>query len=167
MSLIQSFWSKPAIEGRWDISGQLEANVWIAALSCVHAHRNGIPLIMHTDDFGKELLQHLPYTEIRLTLNAIPDDTPSGQWAISKMYALQNSELGDIHIDNDVFIKKKELYTRMSEKYYDVIVQSLEDTQGPLYVQALEFLQQYSDIVNTESFGNFAYNCGVLGFKNR
>ena len=126
MSLIQSFWSEPAKWNRWGIGKQLEANLWIAALSCVYAKKIGAPLIMHTDDFGKELLKHLPYTDLRLTLNQIPKDTPPGQWAIGKMYAQMNSKLGDIHIDNDVFIKKKSLYDSMSNSKYDLIVQSFE-----------------------------------------
>ena len=167
MSLIQSFWSKPAIENRWNIKNQLESNLWIMALSCVYAKKNNIPLIMHTDDFGKELLSYLPYTEIRLTLNQIPENTPAGQWAISKMYAQRASNLGDIHIDNDVFIKKRSLYEMMANKPYDAIVQSLEKTDGPLYVEAKKIIEPLTNQKVMDFQTPYAFNCGIIGFKNQ
>ena len=166
MSLIQSFWSEPAKWNRWGIGKQVEANLWIAALSCVYAKKIGAPLIMHTDDFGKELLKHLPYTDLRLTLNQIPKETPPGQWAISKMYAQMNSKLGDIHIDNDVFIKKKSLYDNMSNSRYDLIIQSIEKANGDLYKYPCSLLKNIPDLPLDLDFP-LAYNCGVVGFKNK
>lgn len=166
MSLIQSFWSEPAKWNRWGIGKQVEANLWIAALSCVYTKKIGASLIMHTDDFGKELLKHLPYTDLRLTLNQIPKDTPPGQWAVSKMYAQMNSKLGDIHIDNDVFIKKKSLYESMCNSKYDLIVQSIEKTDGHLYKHPCGVLKEIPNLPMDLDFP-LAYNCGVVGFKDK
>lgn len=164
MALFQSFWSKPAEANRWKRENQVEGNIWIAALSAVYAKRNNIPLIMHTDDFGKQLLQHLPYSEIKLTLNKIPKDTPIGQWAVGKFYALREQDLGDIHIDYDVFIKSKQLYDYMMSTKCDCLVQSFEHA-GSYYDIIKPYLKDLD--LNVELNLPYAYNCGVVGFKNQ
>ena len=166
MALFQSFWSKPALSKRWKISNQLEANLWITALSCAYARKNNIPLTMHTDDYGKELLKHLPYDSIKLTLNQLPSDTPIGQWAVSKFYAQQEHPLGDIHIDNDVFIKKRSLYDLMTNSHYDCIVQSFELADGGQYVEAQELVRNIEGIPTSVDL-RYAYNVGVIGFKDK
>lgn len=168
MALFQSFWTKPAVNNRWETEGQLEANIWIAALSCCLLDKHGIPVTMHTDDFGKELLQHLPYTEIKTTLNKIPENTPIGQWAVSKFYAQLEHPLGDIHIDNDVLIGSKKLYEEMCNSRYDVIVQSVESTglAGKNFYKIPEKLLLKGKVLNNP-VGVAAYNCGIIGFKNQ
>ena len=164
MALFQSFWSKPAEANRWGCEKQIEGNVWLAALSAVYAKKNNIPLVMHTDDFGKTLLQHLPYTELKLTLNKIPKDTPIGQWAVGKFYALKEQPLGDIHIDYDVFIKSRALYDHMMKSNWDCIVQSF-DSAG-LYYHGIDPYMKDLEL-NVPLSLPYAYNCGVVGFKNK
>lgn len=168
MTLFQSFWSKPAIYNRWGKTEQLESNIWITALSCCLLKKHNIPVVMHTDDFGLQLLGHLPYTEIRTTLNKIPADTPMGQWAVSKFYAQLEHPLGDIHIDNDVLIGSRKLYEEMCDSKYDVIVQSVEDTGygGRNFYKIPEKLLLQHKIIK-HSVGVAAYNCGIIGFKNQ
>lgn len=166
MALFQSFWSKPALSKRWKIPNQLESNLWITALSCAYARKNNIPLTMHTDDYGKELLKHLPYDSIKLTLNQLPSDTPIGQWAISKFYAQQEHPLGDIHIDNDVFIKKRSLYDLMTKSHYDCIVQSFELADFGGYVDAQELVRNIEGIPTRVDL-RYAYNVGIIGFQDK
>lgn len=166
MRIFQSFWTKPAIDQRWYQSGQLEANVWIFALSAVYAKRQGVTLVLYTDTLGKKLLGHLPYDRVYTTLDNIPSNIPTMIWAYGKFMALREEPLGSIHIDGDVFLKKPEVIREMGTKDYDLIIQN-EEWAHNTYESIEDIMARFGEI-DREKYANYqtAYNCGVVGFTN-
>lgn len=165
MRIFQSLWTKPAIDKRWDQSGQLEANIWLYALSAVHAKKQGVTLVLYTDTLGQKLLGHLPYDKIYTSLNNIPTTIPTMIWAYGKFMALKEEPLGSIHIDGDVFLKKPDVIKELEFKDFDLIVQNRENA-GVTYPAIENTLARFGEL-NREDFNtNYAYNCGVVGFNN-
>lgn len=166
MRIFQSFWTKPAIDRRWDQQGQLEANVWLFALSAVYAKKQGVTLVLHTDTLGKNLLGHLPYDKVFTTLDTISLNVPTMIWAYGKFVALKEEPLGSVHIDGDVFLKKPEVIKELSTKDYDLIVQNKE-LINHTYKSIENTMIRYGELTDEKYIANdTAYNCGVVGFTN-
>ena len=166
MRIFQSFWTKPAIDNRWDQQGQLEANVWLFALSAIYAKKQGITLVLYTDTLGKNLLGHLPYDNICTTLDDIPSDIPTMLWAYGKFIALKEEPLGSIHIDGDVFLKKPEVIKELDMRGYDLIVQNKEYINST-YKNIENTLIKYGELTKEDYIASkSAFNCGVVGFTN-
>ena len=166
MRIFQSLWTKPAIDQRWDQSGQLEANVWLYALSAVYAKKQGVTLVLYTDTLGQKLLGHLPYDKIYTTLNNIPSNIPTMIWAYGKFMALREEPLGSVHIDGDVFLKKPAVIKELSSKDYDLIIQNKEWTYNTY--QGVESVMARFGEIDYEKYDSYrtAFNCGVVGFTN-
>lgn len=166
MRFFQSFWTKPAIDKRWDQSGQLEANIWLFALSAVYAKKQGVTLVLYTDTLGQKLLGHLPYDKVYTTLNNIPANIPTMIWAYGKFMALREEPIGSIHIDGDVFLKKPEIIKEMEFKDYDLIIQNKEWT-AVTYTGIEATMARYGEL-NKADFDKYqtAFNCGTVGFNN-
>lgn len=166
MRIFQSFWTKPALDKRWDQAGQLEANVWLFALSAVHAKRQGVTLVLYTDTLGQKLLGHLPYDKIYTTLNNIPSNIPTMIWAYGKFMALKEEPIGSIHIDGDVFLKSPKIINEFNFKGYDLIVQNREYTMST-YSPIEATMVKYGEL-NKSYFDSYkeAFNCGTVGFNN-
>lgn len=163
MRLFHSLWTKPALDKRWDQSGQLEANLWLYTLSVIFAKQWGFDIVLHTDTLGKQLLGHLPYNQIYTTLDKIPSNIPTMIWAYGKFQALKEEPIGSIHIDGDVMITSNKCADKLKSFNTDVIVQCVEGS----YPDVLDKLLQ-SNIVSKNFFStNYAYNCGVVGFNSK
>lgn len=141
-----------------------------SAMSVAWVKYWGHDIVLHTDDIGKKLLELIPYDDIYLTVNDIDKSkTHPKYWAAAKMYAMDIEDVGSIHIDNDVFLKKKEIYDIIEEHEGDVIVQGLESA-GEFYNK---FSKIYSlDIPFCEKMGLYlsehgALNTGTLSFVDK
>lgn len=138
---------------------QLFYNVWYFALSVAYARRIGAPIVLHTDTLGSKLLGHLPYDEVKLTLDDV--DAPPRFWAAGKFYALRAE--GDnrcIHIDGDVFIKKSSLWERIANTTADMLCQYKEHWRDDYANNALaQHIRQpymaYRGMFNTGTLGVF------------
>lgn len=157
MKLFHSLWTKPS--GKY-----LLDSLWFYGLSLAYLKRLGVEVNLHADSLSAKLLKGLPYSEVKLTLDNIPEDFPTLHWAAGKFYAQQAEELGNIHIDGDVFIKKQECLDRFyTDK--DIIVQSSEDnwSQSIEINYMTDMFQKAGVPVRCKSSG---LNCGVIGFNN-
>lgn len=126
--LVHSYSTRPLRINRYDLSvDHLGNTVWYFALSVAYAKRIGGQIVLHTDTLGKALLGHLPYDEIHLTLDEIPESWHPRFWASGKFYSLAYEPLGAIHIDGDVFFKEASLLDKFNG--YDVVVQDFEEGQ--------------------------------------
>ena len=168
MKLIQSFWTKPAIDNIFDIDNRLCKELYVIALSCWYAKNSGADLCMYTDDFGMQILDYLPYDDIIIKLNGI--NMNSLAFAYPKFIVMRDEPLGTIHIDNDVFIKSELCLNSLKFDNYDCIVQSKSNTKGlPLHIKTKN---HYRNLLT--KFGlqhvidyEYEYNTGVLGFNNQ
>lgn len=119
MHFVHSFWTKPYETNRWYMNDTIttKANVLLYTLSFLYLKSLNQKVVLYTDDKGKELLDFIPYDEIYLTLNDIPQDNPVMLWAQGKMYAMKNEPLDAIHIDADVMIMKNECIEKIKKNY--------------------------------------------------
>lgn len=162
MRLFHSLWTKPALDKRWDQSGQLEANLWLYTLSVIFAKQQGFDIVLHTDTLGQKLLGHLPYNQIYTTLDKIPSNIPTMIWAYGKFQALKEEPLGSIHIDGDVMLTSKNLVEALNFGSNDMIIQNIEWA----YNHMLDYIQRYQYCPMEYLSTKHAYNCGIIGINN-
>ena len=169
MKFIHSFNTRPMAINCYDVGGlrRLLGNVWYFALSVAYIRRAGYPIVLHTDTLGAALLGHLPYDDVKLTLDEMPDDLHPRFWAAGKMWALEAEGTGAVHIDGDVFIKRRELADDMALSEWDFIAQHYESSEwyekeNVLFDRAPEICTAHG----LDPHRNGAYNTGVLGFRN-
>ena len=175
-TLIHSAWVKP-MRDRWYVNNQIEGNLWLYALSVHYAKSVGANIILHTDSEGEKIFGILPYDNIYCTLNGLDKHIHHRFWAAGKMIALENSPLGYIHIDGDVFIKNVEVLNAISFKDEDIVIQNREHLgfvtgyKDLCYEQNLNLLRQYINnntmrIIKRYERMESAYNTGIFGFKS-
>lgn len=172
MALVHSLWTAPMLNnerGQASIK-QIETTIWCFASSVAYAKRLGENIHLYADDYGRELLGFLPYDKID-SLD-IPADFPTDFWAAGKFFALKKMQLGDIHIDGDVFIKTPELMDVINNQMLttDLIVQSLENSwsyDNEYYINCVNVIK-YNGIAlpNQLPYVAPAFNCGLVGFNN-
>ena len=118
-----------------------------------------------TDSEGAKLLENLGYDEIHLDLDHLRDTHPR-YWSAGKILALRRYDVPVTHVDGDVFFLKEEIKSSFDSQY-DAIVQMKE--VGSHYDKTYRHLieQMKPALFNWElDTYSFAYNCGVMGFKN-
>lgn len=136
-------------------------------LSYIYARKAGIGIRLHTDSFGKNLLDHIPYEEVVVDLDDV-SGYDCNLYAYPKIYALKNEPIGTIHTDGDVFLKKESIKSLLVFGDADVIVQSLEDRTrfGVGYTESMQDCGALSFENYVTKGCNRMYNCGILGFNN-
>ncbi|HKD75678.1 MAG TPA: DUF6734 family protein, partial [Ktedonobacterales bacterium] len=163
MRVAHSVWSKPALCGRWHFEDQLVRDLWSFALSAHYVKALGHELVLRTDDVGAQIFGILPYDEIRCTLDDL--QAPDVFWAAGKIETLRIEPLGTVHIDGDVFIKRREVFDIIETDDYDLLVQSDQlaeaQTVSILRPYLVRFLPQLFDEENR------SYNCGIVRFLHQ
>lgn len=175
MRVTHSFWTKPALSKRWNINEQFKLNIWIYALSFVYLQKIGVKKILHTDTFGKQLLDFLPYDEIHLTLDELNKlNIHERIWAAGKIWAQEAEPLGSVHIDGDVLLKTIKLRDRIFNSKKDLLTQNLEYDYDSDYFSNQYSIDEIKRIIPSISndeinvYGNkSAVNCGIVKFNNQ
>lgn len=170
MRFIHSFSSRPLGVSMYDTSAltRMIGNIWYFSLSVAYAKRSGAEIELHTDSFGRALLGHLPYDALYLTLDNMPDDIHPRFWAAGKIVALKEAPLGAVHIDGDVFVKRRELVTDWDRSEWDAIAQHYESSDWYRYENRLFDRDRRFALsvgLDTRSKG-LACNTGVIGFRD-
>lgn len=189
MKFVHTYWSKPSQNNRWGIKREIaeRCNLVYYALSLAYLKKLNQKVVLYTDDWGKMLLGDLPYDEVYTNLNDITYNYSIGCWAQGKMFALGLSELGDVFIDGDVFIKTQKCLDEIADGLnYDGMFQGLEysaEFYGTrtneeldeklrlnrlhIYYDHAIHLQGYEYPHNITKFGQYAYNAGILLINNQ
>jgi hypothetical protein len=115
------------------------------------------------------MLGHLPYADVKLTLDGAMDDIHPRFWAAGKFLALQAEEAPCVHIDGDVFIKSEQALNAIKEKLSanDILCQGMDaacmySLEIPLFSRETEFCESHHCVPD----GRDAFNTGTLGFSN-
>lgn len=160
--IFHTLWTKPLREDR------IPVTLLCYAISLHYARQMGAEVVLHTDKFGAELLALLPYDEVYIDLDAIPEDIKRF-WAYGKLFATQREPLGSVHIDGDVFLRDRSL-ERLFRTDADLVTQSEEG--GEWRTDYTYELSQAA--INIEQLPNnvglyypLSYNCGVVQLNNR
>jgi hypothetical protein len=173
MRFVHTFWSTPALSNRWNVNGakQLIANIWYYSTSVAYLKSLGQYIELHTDDFGKKCLDHIPYDNIYTTLNSIPENINPIMWAYGKFWGCKDLDLGYIHIDGDVFIKSQKTLNAIGYGH-DALVQGHEfitkkNYNKCIYPDTEMVLKKLSYPVWSKRNCQHAYNVGILQFNNQ
>lgn len=163
MMIIHSFCKNPNCSKE-----SFAIHMYYFALSCVYAKKTGFNIRLHCDKETAEVLKFCPYDEIVIDLDSSECPHPLS-YAWPKFKAMKDEDLGNIHIDGDVFLKKPILKDILNFKNYDCIVQGIEI-----------YSQNFSCWNDTKSFCNKLinpkflkpkllemYNCGTVGINNK
>jgi len=169
MYICHSFWSIPCLNSRFGVEAtkQFKINLYCFATSLSYVHYFNYKIKFFGDKYSLNRFKILPYDEF-IEIN-VPENALAQCWAQGKFYALQKMELGDIHIDGDVFMKSKALYDKLEENY-DCIVQGIEDESNITWIGydlARRILKDINFLNNCNTEKSYAYNVGVIGFKNQ
>lgn len=177
MRFVHSLWTAPSLKQRWGFDAKIATitNIWYYALSVAYLKKLGQTVVLHTDNFGKECLSHIPYDDIYLTIEEkTTAETCPIMWASSKFYALEREPLGAIHIDGDVFIKSHKCLDMINAGPYDLFCQGKEDIklweeQMPdiIYEDNDAYLQHLKFPEGVRQHGINAYNTGIISFNNQ
>lgn len=143
------------------------AQMWYFALSVAYLRRLGQEAVLHTDSLGALFLGWLPYAEVHLTLDAMPDGIHPRFWAAAKFAALAAETAPCVHIDGDVFIKTAACHNEIMRalETHDIAVQSSDPAKMysleiPLFDSEAEFCAAH----HCTPDGRDALNTGILGF---
>jgi hypothetical protein len=147
-------------------SNEVKKNLLFFAYSVACAKKQGATIELHTDNAGKNLLGFLPYDAIHTTLEGL--DAHPKFWCAGKFEAYRQMELGDVHIDGDVFIKKQGAMAKIANfGGYDAIFQMQEKQLIDVYRHNAYISGNYGYPVEETLHSLVPYNCGVVGFNNQ
>lgn len=107
MKFIHTFWSKPLFNNKFDSFNNSLTNILIDyACSVSFIHKYGEKIVLYADKIGTQLLSCIPYDEVYI-INGLEDESIHFAAQI-KFEALKRCNLGDVIIDGDLFLRKKE-----------------------------------------------------------
>lgn len=118
-----------------------------------------------TDSRGAELLKDLNYHEVHLDLDDL-SDLHHRYWSAGKVYSLNRYSVPVVHVDGDVFFLKPEIKDLFRESW-DAVVQMKETGEHyrKTYSHLIDWMEPALFSWNLKTY-NFAYNCGVIGFRD-
>lgn len=163
MRLVHSFSTKYCDDYK------LKVNVYYFTLSAIYAKNSGFDIVLHTDNKGAEALKHAPYDEIIIDLENI-DIHRKEVFAWAKFKAMENELVDSIHIDGDVFLKKKSIKEHLNYGDYDIIVQHVESRYEqcePFWDKAIAALAKCEYPSFMPRYCTNMCNCGIIGFKDK
>lgn len=107
MKFIHTFWSKPLFNNKFNkFETLIKCTLLDYAYSAHCVKKLGEKIILFADKKGVEILSPIPYDEVHIIDNL---DEESIHFAAQlKFAALKNSNLGDVLIDGDLFLSKKD-----------------------------------------------------------
>lgn len=139
------------------------------ALSCLLARRQYDQVELVTDEIGKQVLidrLELPYTSVRVVLDAPMANYQSSLWALPKLIAYQLQQEPFLHIDGDVFLYKP--FSRVLEEA-PLVSQNIEKN-FPIYHEAIDVIQAHFEMVPNDILQDrrnntaiYAANTGLFG----
>lgn len=168
MRFVHSFWTPPKFSGDIHIDRVLECDILYYAYSFACLKRLEQKVVLYTDDMGAEILSFIPYDEVHLTLNDIPENANHNMWACGKFFAMKNEPLNSIHIDGDVFIETKDCLDEIIKQYEanDIIVQDIEKNVS---YRNYSYLTEAGVKTPNYSISLITDSCctGIIGFNNQ
>ena len=173
MSFVHSLYTLPIFTERNNISpmDNIHATIWNYAISLTCLKKLGQEVVLYTDDLGYRMLSFLPYDEIHLILNNIPEKYDM-MWACGKFYAMQNEPLDSIHIDGDVFILNESCLNNIlsfKNSDFDLLIQDIEPDPSYVYEMYLKKFVELPKELTTLNIdkSNDSCNVGIISFNNQ
>lgn len=146
----------PIANNRWNMGNKLYDTIYMTALSVLYCCKWYENVEVYVDNLGYEFLEHLP---CKVTLTVFEDD--SLLWMKSKIKILEKETKPFIHVDNDVFFKKK------IDLSFESVILEREDVALYNYKTLIDYFNKYSNELyywNKET--KMVPSCGLIGFAN-
>lgn len=170
MRFVHSYNTRPLDINTYDTDKELKTvgNIVYFATSLAYLKKIGQIIVLHTDTTGKSMLDYLPYDEIHLTLDEMPDHYSPRFWAAGKFFAIEKEPIGSVHIDGDVFIKNVDIATRIEKSQCDLFVQNSEIAKFYKdYATLLYLKKDYFKEIGIDLDKSGGYCTGLMCFKNK
>jgi hypothetical protein len=146
----------------------LEALIWMSAISVENLHRFGQAIVLYADETSinlmKKFISYDDFIEIKKE-----DFIPSDCYAASKFYAMKLMDLEDIHIDNDVFIGTEACLDLLTKNDADLVTQLTYKIGQPKFEaarNAINYLRIIGLVSNNMQFDK-GYNAGIMCIRNK
>ncbi|MGY3792643.1 DUF6734 family protein [uncultured Aquimarina sp.] len=185
MKIIQSYWTKPVLNGIMESESGRYSGGWLYEkthslswiFSCLQLKKYYDKVELVTDKLGKEILidqLKLPYTKVHVILDDLNEYHPD-LWALGKIYSYSIQDEPFIHVDNDVYV-----WGAFSEKLHNARLVTQHFEKGyPFYENLYKNLKTNNVVFPEVILENrkveekiHAYNAGIIGgndiafFKN-
>lgn len=136
---------------------KLKETIYMTALSILYSHLWYDEIELYVDEIGFKFLYMLP-----CAVTKVQNDNKIELWMKSKINAMELQTKPFVHIDTDIFIRKK-----IDFSFDDIIVERREDTYEMHYRKQVELFTRYTNKLpywNTNL--GYSYNCGIFGFND-
>ncbi|MBZ4043756.1 DUF6734 family protein [Flavobacterium hibisci] len=155
--IIYSLDAFPVSNNRWNQGNKFKETIYSTALSILYSHLWYQDIELYADETAYKFLYMLPCRVTKINSNQ-----DSVIWMKSKIDVIKKQIKPFIHLDNDVFIKKK-----IHFDFDKVIVEQNDYELHGMYKYRIDFFNQYAQNLDywKPDLG-YAYNCGVLGFRD-
>ena len=155
--IIFSLSAYPLINNRWHMGNRLKEAIYMTALSVLYCHLWYRDIELYVDETAYKYLYMLPcrVTKIKMVYN-------KELWMKAKIFSIEKQTTPFVHLDTDVFIKKK-----IDFNFKDVMLERKEGGYRIHYKRQVDFFNNYTQNIDhwRHDLGR-TYNCGVLGFNN-
>ncbi len=168
MNAVYSFWSKPYLANGKKIHGKVSQRMfnvcWMLSVYTAKKHFDKVKLVTDTEGYKALVDLDLPFDDISLELDNIPENILPEMWAYGKIVAYEMQNEPFVHIDYDAFIfnppseeflnaglivQHKEFFWIINHVYYSNIRKAVKDW-------GFESEFYYNNVA-------YGYNCGVFG----
>ena len=155
--IIYSLDAFPLINNRWQMGNKLKETIYMTALSILYSHLWYKDIELYADETAYKLLYMLP---CRVT--KVENEKNKELWMKSKIHAIEKQTKPFVHLDTDVFIKKK-----IDFNFDTIILERKECGYEMHYKKQIDFFNQYtSHLPYWHSNLGHSYSCGILGFND-
>lgn len=137
-------------------------------LSCLCARKLGYDIDLHCNKNMYKYLSIAPYTNVYVDLDDLKQ--PHRIYAKSKFDVMSKEDLGNIHLDGDVFLLKDSIKQLLDFSEFDLIVQCKETRKnmgGYLWTESSNSFKNCEYPNWACKVCNVMYNCGVVGINNK
>ncbi len=157
IKIIYSLDTKPLINNRWKMGNKLKETIYMTALSVLYSHLWYDEVELYVDETAYEFLYMLPCRVTKISKNSNQE-----LWMRSKIQAIELQNKPFIHLDTDVFIKKK-----IDFEFDKIILERRESDYHKHYAEQVHFFNKYTNqLPYWHNNLQRTYSCGVLGFNN-
>ncbi len=139
------------------MGNKLKETIYMTALSVLYSHLWYEDIELYADETAYKFLYMLP---CRVT--KISNKSDKELWMKAKISAIERQTSPFVHLDTDVFIKKK-----ISFNFNKILLERKEGGYGIHYKKQVDFFNKYTrDLPHWHPDLGHTFSCGVLGFND-
>lgn len=155
--IIFSLSAYPLVNNRWYMGNKLKETIYMTALSVLYSHLWYKDIELYVDETAYKFLYMLPCRVTVINVNQDKD-----LWMKSKINSIEIQTKPFVHLDTDVFIKKK-----IDFNFNNILLERKEGGYKMHYKKQVDFFNKYTQ--NVEHWHpdlGHTYSCGIVGFND-